>query len=275
VSINDIPKPVLQSALDSISTFTIGFAEIVRDHELEDVQLLGTGTLIKVGKNHGILTAQHVLKALPKEGRLGLIMSRSANRETVNISGITYIDIARGTNDQDGPDLALVLLSPSIASTIAARKNFYDLNIHREKALINPPDLQYGVWCNIGFIDEKTIEKPGEKGYTKIKVFFMQAGFGGPEKEPYSKDGFDYISLPVTYNSSPDIPINFGGISGGGVWQVQLIRGTDNEMTIGELLLSGVVFYQEALANDRRNLICHYRKSVYNTAYTIIEKNGH
>lgn len=274
VSINNIPTSLLETIKSDISTFTIGFSKIIGENESEDIKLLGTGTLVKVGTSHAILTAQHVLKLLPTEGRLGLIISQRVGRETIDIQGIRYLEIARGSNDCEGPDLAVVILSSSIASTIAARKNFYDLTKHRERALVNSPDRQYGVWCNIGFIDENTVEKPGRDGYQKIKGFFMLCGFGGPDEPPIKRGEFDYISMPVTYGSSQDIPISFGGMSGGGVWQIQLIQDEGKEMKAGELLLSGVVFYQDQLANDRRNVICHYRDSVYKTAYKVIGNEG-
>ena len=96
------------------------------------------------------------------------------------------------------------------------------------------------------------------------------AAFGGPDEAPVNRDGFDFISMPVTYGSNPDIPLSFEGMSGGGLWQIQLTNEAAG-IEAGELLLSGVVFYQEALSNNRRNVICHYRNSVYQTAYERIK----
>ena len=270
ISIKCIPTSLLESVTAHISDLTIGLSKIVGSQDSEDVQLLGSGTLVKAGGVHAILTAQHVLKLLPTTGRLGLILSKSTRRDTIDVQGVSYLDLGRGTLDCEGPDLAVIVLSATIASTVAARKSFYDLDKHRERALTNPPERQYGVWCNIGFIDEKTVEEPGRDGYTKIRGFCLYAGFGGPEDAPVYRDGFDFISMPVTYSSSPGIPKSFGGMSGGGLWQIQLIK-KESGIEAGELLLSGVVFYQEALSNMCRNIICHYRESVYKTAYESIK----
>ena len=47
-----------------ISNYTIGLAILIVHDRVEDASLCGTGTLVSVGKVHGLLTAAHVLDAL-------------------------------------------------------------------------------------------------------------------------------------------------------------------------------------------------------------------
>ena len=56
---------------------------------------------------------------------------------------------------------------------------------------------------------------------------------------------------------------------GGRLWQIELNKDEVLGVKAGELLLSGVVFYQVAIINERRNIICHGRSSVYDTAYAV------
>src|SRR5205807_998046 len=85
---------------------------------------------------------------------LGLVRSPTLQQHTVDTQGLTYLEIARGTVDADGPDLGAVVLAPSIASAIAAKKTFYNLDIHRDQMLHSPPDLHDGFWFVNGFVDE-------------------------------------------------------------------------------------------------------------------------
>jgi hypothetical protein len=56
-----------------ISSFTIGFARLIAQNNVEDVTSAGSGSLVTVGSVHGILTAAHVVDALPARGNVGLV----------------------------------------------------------------------------------------------------------------------------------------------------------------------------------------------------------
>ena len=51
-----------------IAHFTIGFARLTASKTAEDAESAGSGTLVTIGSLHGVLTAAHVLDALPKKG---------------------------------------------------------------------------------------------------------------------------------------------------------------------------------------------------------------
>jgi hypothetical protein len=54
-----------------IGQFSIGFVKIVGDED--DAVIAGAGTLITAGGRSAILTADHVLAGLPKQGTVGLV----------------------------------------------------------------------------------------------------------------------------------------------------------------------------------------------------------
>lgn len=270
IPIADIPTDVSESISRHLSDYTIGFLRIKDTPKGQDADLLGSGTLVQVGTKHAILTVDHVAKALPKEGRLGLLLSRDVHQHTIDIQGIHYLNIARGEVASEGPDLAAVILSPAIASTISAIKSFYNLTYHRDHMLTEPPDIQEGVWFNNGFIEERTIQEEGRNGYSSIKGFCMFSGAGGPEDQPVKRGVYDYISLPKIYGRKFELPISFGGMSGGGLWQVQLITGPSGKIKPKAFLLSGVAFYQEPTVGERSSIVCHGRSSVYQIAYDAI-----
>src|SRR5206468_10135187 len=142
---------------------------------------LGSGTLVKLGAVRAILTADHVLDVLPKRDRLGLILSPTISRYTIETQALVYRRIARGTIASEGPDLGAVVLAPSIASAIAAKKTFYDLEVYRDKMLKTPPRPNDGLWFVHGFIGERTVEERGRDGFSLIKGFYNLSGAGGPD----------------------------------------------------------------------------------------------
>jgi hypothetical protein len=104
--LGDLPEAVIEAAARDVANYSIGFLNVKSPpRRSEDVRLLGSGTLISVGSTHAILTAHHVLSVLPRSGRLGLILSPTAQQHSVDTQGLGYIEIARGRIESDGPDL--------------------------------------------------------------------------------------------------------------------------------------------------------------------------
>jgi len=264
--VQNIPQETFRSVNRQLFNYTVGFVRVEDTPTGQDAVLLGSGTLIKVGKVCAVLTAQHVLAVLPKEGRLGLILSEGVAKHTVEVQGLSYLDIASGTEDDKGPDIGAVTLSPAIAATLGSSKSFYELDNHRSRMLNNPPNVQEGIWANNGFVEELTITEQGRDGYSQLKGFVMYSGFGGPDSHPQYRDNFDYITLPVTYNGRRGIPKKFNGMSRGGLWQITLVTGPSGRVSPAEYLLSGVVFYQEPTKNNRGGITCYARRSVYEVA---------
>ncbi len=60
-SIKDTPESLRRSCSESLWRHTIGFVRLERSEQTEDANLLGSGVLVKAGKNLAILTADHVL----------------------------------------------------------------------------------------------------------------------------------------------------------------------------------------------------------------------
>ena len=87
----------------------------------------------------------------------------------------------------------------------------------------------------------------------------------------YEKDGYDYIELDVEYKDTEDLPISFGGISGGGAWQVVLRGPSVEQLQPARYLYRGVPIYQSKLINRKRTVTCHGRRSIYNSLLTRIE----
>ena len=271
LTIGELPPSLLEAIKSDLILHSIGFVRFEKTPYGSDAFLLGSGTLVKVGVTHAVLTAHHVLEVLPQTGRLGLILSSTPQPHTIDTQGLEYRKIARGTKESDGPDLGAVILAPNIADSIQAKKVFYNLETRRDLLLKTPPHLRDGVWFVNGFIDEETTTRRDHDGYDLIKGFSNFSYAGGPEPAVVAGD-HDYFAFPVSPSGRSVAPNSFGGISGGGLWQVPLNRDENRELCHKSPLLSGVVFYQECDSENSLAVKCHGRLSVYQVAYDALNR---
>lgn len=267
VLIKDIPSDTKDEIQGAIAPFTIAF---LRDAPSGDgsADLVGSGVLVSAGGHRAILTAAHVLDAIPSTPRIGLLLGQTNHIESIDRGGVSVVTIARGREDALGPDLGIIRLAPSIASAVAARKVFYNLDARREQVLNDPPDLRDGVWCVQGFLGEHTSVADDRDGGGKTKYFYNFTGFGGPDN-CIRRDGFDYFDFPVEHEARAESPVSWGGMSGGGMWQVRLKRDS-KALTREALFLAGVLYYQVATTPTSCGVIGHGRESVYAKAYDAI-----
>ena len=251
LSMSEIPRNLMENVSKDILDFAIGFVklrEIKSEHENmseEDAELGGSGTLIQIGKTSGILTAHHVLKNLPKTGEIRLIIatrfSPQLRRMTLQSEFLRRVEIARGPNDSEGPDLGLLILPPTDVGRLLVLKSFYNLSIRCKRMIAAPPPCDEGLWFLCGFAGELTSDESPEQGYARVKAFHGMVGVGWVKKE-YRAGDFDCIEFEARYGGINEPPKSFGGFSGGGLWQVPLIRNEDHTLQAKELLLSGVAF---------------------------------
>jgi len=239
---------------------------------------IGSGTFVSISNIFGILTAAHVVKKLIREKSferpylLGLTLNDYPQRYAIHSNSIEPIIIANGQIESDGPDLGFIVLPNSERGTIEARKNFHNLDRKREYILGTPPKFDQGLWAICGVPDEKTIDKPPEINLNPHRRFFTLTGFGSI-RGTYTFGEYDYCDFRVEYNSSPNIPDNFGGISGGGLWQIPLRKSSEQTIEPIEYILSGVAFYQTERTGLYRWVKCHGRNSIYDMAYSFITEN--
>jgi|HubBroStandDraft_6_1064221.scaffolds.fasta_scaffold23612_4 hypothetical protein len=272
VEIANIPDSLMNEILRRLADHTVAFLRIEDTPHGRDATLLGSGTLVVIGNTFAILTAHHVIAALPSSGRLGILLSPTHEPHSIDRQGLEYLKIARGNVDAVGPDLGAVLLAPSIASSIAAKKSFYNLERQRDKLLHNPPDLRDGLWFVNGFPDENTVVTPdADSGRGFVKWFYNFGGVGTPQESSQIGD-HDYFTIPVSPVAHPPVPRRFNGMSGGGLWQVPLKREKSGELVHQSPLLSGVAFYQAGITAAGSDLKCHGRRSVYGVAYDAIAR---
>lgn len=271
IKLTDIPEEFLNSVTHEILNYSIGMVNVIENESTEDALLIGSGTLINVGGIHGILTAEHVIDALPSHGEIGFIISEKLHKFSLRTQALKKFTIAKAKNPAEGPDIGFLVLPDAILGQIKALKSFYNVE-KREGIADNPPNTDLGVWCLCGFPEVLTRHEGPDKGFEKVKGFMGFCGFGGVLHQ-YTLDNFDYFDFEVLYNENTQTPISFGGVSGGGLWQVIIAQKDNRELIPKEIILSGIPFYETERAEDRRQIKCHGRKSIYQIANEYIRNN--
>jgi hypothetical protein len=272
VLVKDIPPGVIESVSQGLAAYTIAFLrshDATRPHEAD---LLGTGVLVSVGSRRAILTAAHVAQELPRAGRIGVFLQRTSHVHSIDALGVSIVRIARGSDATSGPDLTVVILAPSVAGSIAVRKSFYSLDTNRERVLASALDLRDGVWLAQGFLEERTTVGPDRVEAGLTKYFYNFTGVGGPDTIDSVGD-YDYLDFPVSHEARPDAPASFGGMSGGGIWQVPLKR-QDGQLTHLSPVLSGVMFYQHPTTETQCGIRGHGPQSIYRAVYVAVRVTG-
>jgi len=272
IRVKDLPIELIAQISRVLHLYSTALIKITSTPlEGEKASLIGSGTLISVDDVYGILTAQHVVDLIDKSCKLGMILIEGVHRFDVEEEHLLIIEIAKPKAQEYGPDLAFICLPISKVAEMKAYKSFLDLSVDREELLSATPDLHDGVWFLCGVPDEWTMPDQSEKGFEKISSFSGLCGAGGVTDE-YDIEGYDYIDALIEYVDETTLPKSFGGISGGGLWQVILKESSDKKLEPDRYLFYGVPFYQSSIVERKRQIRCHSRNSVYQTAYSLIKK---
>jgi hypothetical protein len=245
---------------------TIGFVGTKHVSGRRVPHLLGSGVLVSANRKKAILTAGHVLDVLPKTDRLGLFMTPGSELETIDSSGLARVEFPRGSQESTGPDLGALILAPTIASSIGAKKTFVNLDRHRDKVLSATRGVHDGIWLAQGFLAEETI-LVHEPGGVHCYLYNFSA-IGGPD-EIIRVAEHEYVDYPVSFEARENCPVSWGGMSGGGLWQVPLSL-TGDEITDAYPILAGILFYQHPTSDTTAGVRGHAWRSIYGEAYDAI-----
>ncbi len=275
MNLSEIPESLIKEIAGVIHSYSTPLIKITqKDEKNENGLLIGSGTFINIQGVCGILTAHHVAHQLEFGCLLGLILIPNEHRNVTNIQYLKIVDIAKGSNDADGPDLSFIQLPSTKVSEIKPYKHFIDLAVDREIMLDKPPEIHGGIWFLCGTLGEKTKEEKSSRGVGPVLALEGMCAAVGVDRF-YTQDGFDYIEADIAYDIELDIPNTFGGMSGGGLWQVPIKKYNDGKLESVRYFLSGVAFYQSEIRESKRFIKCHGRESLYKNVYNkIIESHS-
>ena len=255
--------------------YIVGFARISVENRVEDADVAGSGTLVRIGERRGILTAAHVVTNLPKKGDTGLVYTSTADpkplRVTVKAEHCAFVRLGPGATENEGPDLGFIVLAPPDANNVEAKKSFLNLNRRQADVLAKPLEPEFGIWMIAGFVHEQTREADSLSPHIRTKSFYcLFADLGTPRES--SAAVFDYLDFEVPHGPEHDAPESFRGVSGGGVWHALVGRDAAGAVIVKSVVLSGVAFHQSNVVDGKRKLRCHGPRSIYDALISEVEK---
>ncbi len=263
----------VEIARADLADWTIGFVKAIKtsrsgDKEVFAGVLAGSGVLVTANGRHAILTADHVAKALPNTGPVGLVLLTRRglvdHQFLLEMDYVQKLTVARGSDEASGPDLALLVLSQNDVGRLQSTKIFHNLNKRKAKMLGEPGADKIGPWIMCGLVGEMTKNATPQAGMSEAIAF---KGLCGPVVVSRIRhDGkFDYFSAEVNFGKGHGLPESYGGCSGSGLWWLAFGE-QDGAITVEEIYLGGIAYYESAPLGDRRYIECHGYKSIYENA---------
>src|SRR5262249_26322417 len=154
-----------------ISHYMIGLAKLSVHDRVEHAVLVGTATLVYVGSVPGLLTAAHVLDALPSSGDVAVVLFKSGKlqKQVIPMKYAVPVTIRGNEFNQNGPDLGFLRLPFNIAGSLNAIGSFYNLKKWRDSVFSDKKPAPNYVEALVGMIDELTHEIPVDKPLRRAK----------------------------------------------------------------------------------------------------------
>ena len=117
----------------------------------------------------------------------------------------------------------------------------------------------------VGLIEREHSRLPfhhGENGRVSAAVCSHRVGAARQKQSAQHRHGdFDYVDLKED-TTFPGVPKDFGGVSGGGLWRVQVFGSPGNAEIRRKWSLEGVAFYQLKISDSQMVIRCHGQDNI-------------
>lgn len=261
--IGEFPSKLHDEVANRLALGSVGMSTIRVIDGIEQARPCGSGSLITLRGRRGILTADHVAEKLEDADRVNLLVDWQGGlrRCAYEREELMIARLARGTDDGDGPDLAIVFLpeQAEATKTLIDNKVFYDLDRRITQFNGNYYAVEWGFWFPCGVPAEGGEDLGPMRGFSNVHGLWGLCAISGRPHE-FKHAEYDYLDIRVP-ESGQSIPTDLGGMSGAGLWQVKFRQNTNGEIRVEEYILSGVAFYEWYAPN--RRLRCHGRQSIH------------
>ena len=257
---NELPLKIKSEIIGLISFRTVALIGYNENH-IRISNLLASGTFTTINSKYGVLTAKHVWDKFKKKAFN--ISFSFLGKTHYTYERIEYLNCYAPENDKI--DVCFIELSPRILGTIKAASDFYPILSESYSESIN---IRKRLCITVGFPLEI---QPRKENKIHILRYFTHI------KQHYnlSKD-WDRIELDIQENDKQkELPENFGGMSGGGIWS---IKGFYNEKgffirknTI-DFLLVGVNYFQKTSNGKVHTIYGIGPKTIYSRMTKLISK---
>lgn len=268
---NTKQKKILDEFTAVVRDTTIGLLKLSVVDGVEFGEPVGTGTLVSAGSIFGVLTAAHVIGALPKESKVGVVRFREnkihVQKQTIDMSEVEVICLGQQPFDAAGPDIGFLKLPQDSIGWLRATNIFHNLK-KRQNSMLSTLDAAPYVDSLVGVVAERTQEL--SPVHADSSLLGVSAVFLSGETRNYRiAGGLDLIDFLPSWNEELEPPNSYGGVSGGGLWR--LFLASDLNSKRGQSLL-GVAFYQSDEIDYQRTITCHGPVTVYDKLIECIQE---
>jgi hypothetical protein len=245
----------------NVANFSVALFGVDGSPEYRDVNLVGSGTLVVLGESHYVLTAAHVWHSgLKNHESTGLTLKEDVDHcFPILNAAIEARELPETKLDEWGPDIVLLRIPDAFVGRIEAYRVFY--RVDKEPKRVERRYLGARILNGT----------PGilAKGVGKIQVVEMQGMYVAIDANFYDHDKFDLIDFEMD-TTLPQVIKDFRGVSGGGVWDVQIFPTGEGNKFDSTQTLVGVAFYQLGLKDNIQTVRCQGPKTIR----ALIESTG-
>lgn len=228
----------------TLSHYTVGFGRFVKDADrADDVVAAGSGTLVTIGRIHGVVTARHVLANIERDATVAVVRFPNQpelfQQQTIDLRQAECL-ILPGVDGTLGPDLAFLRLPLVSIENLGGTNSFYPL----DKEL--PP--MHGNYSGLGAIDtvlgvvaewSHDLEHTPERRRKQFTLLFA----GGVTHDAVKHhEGYDLLAFRPTFEDGMTPPSSYKGVSGGGMWRTFFEPDGSNQIVHRRFI--GVAFYE-------------------------------
>ncbi|MGJ5177432.1 hypothetical protein ACQR16_05930 [Bradyrhizobium oligotrophicum] len=232
---------ISDAILSRISNFAVG---LVVKGPGKGSKVLGSGVLVSIEGRRGILTCGHVAEAYANLAEIGLVrfVAGMGQQRRILQLGDTQTAIIQSSDSfsekKEVLDLAFTILPPDTASSIEAHYGVF-LNIEKNRAKMEAlaPSEGKHVDAMLGLVAEfsQTPYVQGREFISPMLGVLHSGHVCGQENGLLTFEAMKY--------NLHELPKNFGGMSGGGLWRVYFVE-NENETKIVATMLCGIASWQ-------------------------------
>lgn len=220
----------------------------------DQLELAGSGTYVRKRERYFILTAAHVWYEMLKDSDFVGVTLREVDdhRCLIETNAISPRGPTRPATWNDlGPDIVALEIPSNRVGEIKALRGFYEMdggfkamvNIDRSEAY-----LLVGTPCELGTFTQ-----------THASVQLVGLWDGAPKM--FEAGEWDYFDFEAKLH--PDTSAgSFGGVSGGGLWRVQIYPHPETGKVDSTAILEGVAFWEHGTSGGQGMIRCHGVESV-------------
>jgi hypothetical protein len=266
IPIKDIPQTILDDVILLLKNYLVAVYIVLPEKQQPHPRPIGSGTFVEIEGTHYILTAAHVWRKAREAKNIGLVLTDHQSSFMVLRDGISAKEVWGGKIQEWGPDIALLKLAPSDVGTIKAHKSFLNLAQQKEALSECLPVIEKGLWAVTGMVGEFT-EVQADTETRTVTCHIHGEAFISAVQRTHELNGYDYFDLGAKLEL-PGVPSSFVGVSGGGLWQINLSMAKSGTISWdGKRYFRGVAFWESKEPDGQGIIRCHGPKSIFEKAW--------